>query len=104
MPPNTERLARGFVSSLSLHDFRGNRMAQLAVIKAVETVGEAASRVSASFAAAHAEIPWRAIVGMRNRLVYDYAGTDPDRVWETARNDIPRLIALLEPLVPPEIP
>ena len=41
---------------------------------------------------------------MRNRLVHDYAGTDPDRVWETARNDIPRLIALLEPLVPPEIP
>ena len=42
-----------------------------------------------------------AIVGMRNRLVHDYAGIDLERVWETVRRDIPRLIPLLEPLVPP---
>ena len=77
------REARAFVSSLAPVDFRRNRMAQLAVPKAIEIVGEAASRVSETFATAHPEIPWRAIVGMRNRLVHDYAGIDLDRVWET---------------------
>ncbi|MDE0055999.1 MAG: DUF86 domain-containing protein [Gammaproteobacteria bacterium] len=96
------REARDFASSLGIKGFRQNRMAQLAVLKAIEIVGEAASRVSDAFAHEHPDIPWRAIVGMRNRLVHDYAGIDLDRVWETVRNDIPTLIALLEPLVPPE--
>ena len=39
---------------------------------------------------------------MRNRLVHDYAGIDLERVWETVQRDIPRLIPLLERLVPPE--
>ena len=98
----TAREARDFASSLGIEDFRQNRMAQLAVLKAIEIVGEAASRVSDAFAHEHPDIPWRAIVGMRNRLVHDYAGIDLDRVWETVRNDMPFSIAHLEPLVPPE--
>ena len=96
------REARDFASSYGIEEFRHNRMAQLAVLKAIEIVGEAASRVSEAFTHEHPDIPWRAIVGMRNRLVHDYAGIDLDRVWETVRNDIPTLIALLEPLVPSE--
>lgn len=63
------REARDFVASFDLEEFRANRMAQLAVVKAIEIVGEAASRVSDTFADGHPDIPWRAIVGMRNRLV-----------------------------------
>lgn len=39
---------------------------------------------------------------MRNRLVHGYFNVNLERVWETARQDIPRLISQLEPLVPPE--
>lgn len=96
------REARDFVASFDLEEFRANRMAQLAVVKAIEIVGEAASRVSDTFADGHPDIPWRAIVGMRNRLVHDYAGIDLDRVWATANSNIPELITLLEPHLPPE--
>ena len=82
--------------------FRDSRMAQLATLKAIEIIGEAASRVSTEYTLAHPDIPWRAIVGMRNRLVHDYAGIDLERVWETAQRDIPRLIESLAPLVPPD--
>ena len=98
------REAAGFAAAVDNFDtFRANRMAQLAILKASEIVGEAASRVGNEFAAAHPGIPWRAIIGMRNRLVHDYAGIDLERVWETVQRDIPRLIALLEPLVPPDV-
>ena len=96
------REARGFVLLADIEEFRANRMIQLAVLKAVEIVGEAASRVSDAFTSEHPDIPWRSIIGMRNRLVHDYAGIDLDRVWETVHNDIPELIGQLERLVPPE--
>lgn len=42
------------------------------------------------------------IVGMRNRLIHDYFRLDLRKIWDTAQQDVPKLIALLEPIVPPE--
>ena len=77
-------------------------MAQLAILKAVEIVGEAASRVGVDSRNEHPEIPWTAIVGMRDRLVHEYSNVNLARVWEAVMRDIPRLIPQLESLVPPE--
>ena len=77
-------------------------MAQLAILKTVETVGEAAPRVGADTRKAYPEIPWTDIVGMRNRLVHEYSNVNLARVWEAVKRDIPRLIPQLENLVPPE--
>ena len=73
-----------------------------AVLKAIETVGEAAARISQETREAHPEIPWKEIVGMRNRLVHVYFDVNLYRVWQTVQHDVPRLVAMLEPLVPPE--
>ena len=81
---------------------KGDRKTQLAILKAVETVGEAASRMHSDTTAAHPEIPWRQIVGMRNRLVHGYFDINLRRLWETVQRDIPRLILQLEVIVPPE--
>lgn len=97
------REAQGFVSILTFPEFERNRMAQLAVLKAVEIVGEAAAQVSAEIKEAHPKIPWSKIIGMRNRLVHGYFSVDMERVWETVTRDIPLLIRKLEPLVPPEV-
>ena len=77
-------------------------MTQLVILKAVEIVGEAASRVSADTKEAHPEIPWPKIIGLRNRLVHAYFEVNLERVWETVQRDIPYLITQLEPLTPPE--
>ena len=96
------REARTFTADLTFTEFTRNRMVQLATLKAVEVVGEAASQVSPEGKKAHSEIPWARIIGMRNRLVHGYCNVNLKRVWETVQQDIPHLIALLEPLVPPE--
>ena len=66
------REAGKFTAGLTFTEFRRNRMAQLAILKAVEVVGEAASQVSPEGKKAHPEIPWAKIIGMRNRLVHGY--------------------------------
>lgn len=64
--------------------------------------GEAARKVSPEFKENHPEIPWSLIIGMRNRLIHEYFRNYHGKVWEVVEKDIPQLIALLEPLVPPE--
>ncbi len=96
------REAVEFANGLSFAEFEQNRMVQLAILKAMEIVGEAASHVGADAREAYSEIPWPEIVGMRNRLVHGYFNVNLKRVWETVQQDIPRLISQLERLAPPE--
>ena len=93
------REAAELASGATFAAFECDRTLQLAVLKSVEIVGEAASRVSADTRELHPEIPWSGIVGMRHRLVHGYFNINLVRVWETVERDIPRLIAQLEPLV-----
>ena len=93
-----------FAASLTFMDFERSHLHQNAILKAIETVGEAAAQVSQETRQAHPEIPWREIVGMRNRLVHVYFDVDLFRVWETVQEDIPGLVAILEPLVPASDP
>lgn len=90
------------LGNLSPQEFRKSRLHQLAVLKAVETVGEAAARVSETTRTLHPDIPWREIVGMRHRLVHGYFEVDLEIIWSTVRNDLPPLVARLQEIVPPE--
>ena len=69
--------------------FLGDALLQDAVIRNIEIVGEAAGRVSPEFAAQHAEIPWRDIVGMRHRLIHGYLKVNLETVWEVVERDLP---------------
>ena len=61
------------------------------MIRHIQIVGEAASRLSEKCRAAHPGIPWRDIIGMRNILVHNYFGVDLKAVWKTIDEDIPKL-------------
>jgi len=93
-----------FTEGVSFEDFNGNRLLQHAVMHLIQIIGEAARSISAECKAAHPEIPWPAIVGVRHRLVHEYFRVAPDKVWEVAKKDIPDLMSLIEPLVPPDQP
>ena len=94
------RDAIAYAEGLSFADFERNREKQRAIVNAVQEIGEAASRISSEFSNAHPTIPWRKIVGMRNRLVHAYFDIELDFVWDTVRNDLPDLAARLEALTP----
>ena len=91
----------GFVSGTGSARFESDKVLRLAVERQILVIGEAARRISATFRAAHAEIPWTAMVGQRNVLAHEYGEVLVERVWLVATVDIPDLIRKLEPLVPP---
>ena len=76
-----------------------DRMLSLALVKCIEIIGEAASKVDPSISSRHPEIPWGDIVGMRNRLIHAYFDIDFERVSDTITTDLPPLIANLERLL-----
>ena len=76
-----------------------NEMMQYALMKLVEKVGEAANRVSKQTQRNHPEIPWSAVMGMRNRLVHDFEAVDLSTVRETLIDDLPPLIEQLRVIV-----
>jgi uncharacterized protein with HEPN domain len=92
---------RTFVAGVAWGAFQADELRLAAVERTLEIVGEAARRVSSAFQGAHPEIPWREIIGQRNVLAHEYGEVDPALVWKTASEDIPRLIEILEKLVPP---
>ena len=84
--------AVGFVAGRSRADLDTDRMLRLALVRAIEIVGEAANKVTADGRSACQDIPWSQIVGMRNRIVHAYFDIDLDRVWDTVTIDLPSLI------------
>lgn len=96
------RKAVAFATGLAYREFASSDLHQNAILKVLEVVGEAASRISDDFKTAHPEIPWPQIVGFRNRIVHVYFEIDLGVVWKVVQEDLPVLISLLEPLVPSE--
>jgi uncharacterized protein with HEPN domain len=84
--------APSFVADLDERAFLASDLYQSAVIRKLKVIGEAAGKVSKSFRAAHAEIPWREMTGLRHRLIHGYGDVRLDIVWRTT----------LRPLIPPE--
>ncbi len=74
-------------------------MAQLALARLLEIVGEAAGKVSPEFRSAHPELPWTDMSGLRNRLVHAYFDVDLDVLLDIIEKDLPPLIQKIEALV-----
>ena len=59
-------------------------------------ISENAKRLSDDYRGHHGNIPWTAIYGLRNRIVHDYGNVELTIVFDTLKNDIPGLLALME--------
>lgn len=94
------RLALEFRGGLDKPAFLSDLKSQAAVLHELLVLGEAAKRVSPDFRSQHADVPWKAIAGMRDRLVHGYDDVDLDLVWKTITDDLPALIERLERFAP----
>lgn len=93
---DTANKAIGFVQGLTREEFDNNELLRLSLTHLLQVIGEAARRVSPEFRAAYPQIDWKAIVGMRSKVVHDYLSVDEDIVWDTVTNELPSLVNELE--------
>ncbi len=85
-----------FTASRQRADLETDRMLLFALVRAIEIIGEAASKVSPQTRSAVPDVPWGLITAMRNRLVHAYFDIDKDVLWRTAVDEVPGLLALLQ--------
>ncbi|MGC2211080.1 MAG: DUF86 domain-containing protein [Candidatus Korobacteraceae bacterium] len=90
--------ACAFVKGLDKADFLEDKRTQQAVIMSLIIIGEAATKVMdgyAEFTQAHAQVPWRGMRGMRNRITHGYFDINLNVVWDTVQTALPELLKQL---------
>lgn len=80
-----------FMKKVSRESFLKNKEKQSAVIRQIEIIGEAVKNLPSEFKDKHPNVPWKDIVGMRDKLMHHYFGVDIEKVWITLKEDIPKL-------------
>ncbi|QFS52743.1 DUF86 domain-containing protein [Nostoc sphaeroides] len=88
--------ALSFVNNRTREDLDHERMLSLALVRLIEIMGEAANHVSEPCQAKYLKIPWRQIIGMRNRIIHAYFDVDLDIIWQVITQDLGSLLIEVE--------
>ena len=80
-----------YTKDIDEKQFIENNLVVDAVLRNIEVIGEASSKLPESFIEAHPDIEWRKMIGMRNRLIHGYFGTSLKLVWQTIQANLPDL-------------
>lgn len=87
--------AQEFMAGMDYPAFADDAKTVFATIRALEVMGEAANRIPADVQRIYPQVPWRNMIGMRNRLIHNYDEVDLVTVWETVARDVPHMLATL---------
>ncbi|MBU4481604.1 DUF86 domain-containing protein [Patescibacteria group bacterium] len=88
-----------FTKDMGYDDFVGDDKTISAVIRKLEIIGEAVKKIPSKVKKNYTQIPWKDMAGMRDKLIHEYFGVDPKRVWNTVKKDIPDLKPQFEKLL-----
>lgn len=90
---------KDYTLNVNFESFKLDEQKQDAVIRKIEVVGEASKKVSKFTKEKYSNIPWKAIAGMRDKLIHDYFSVDITMVWKTALEDVGPLILSVKQII-----
>lgn len=95
---NAMSKARRYLQNVSYEDFLKNDEKQDATVRVIEVIGEAVGNIPQQIQEKYPDVPWRDIIGMRNKIAHEYFGVDFETVWKVVKEDIPAVQPLFEKL------
>ncbi len=96
------RLILQYAADQDLATLATNMEKQDAILRRITIIGEATKRLSHEFRLQYPAIPWKQMAGMRDVITHNYDEVDLDEVWVVIQQNLPQLLAAIEPLIPSE--
>ena len=78
-----------YTKGVSYEEFIRNEQLVDAVERNIEKIGEAAAAIPDTIRDRHPEVPWKTIVGLRNKVIHHYFAVDHDVIWQIVTKNIP---------------
>ena len=88
-----------YTQGLGQNEFVADGLTYDATLRNIELIGEAATHIPDYVREEHSDIPWRSIIGTRNRVAHGYLGVDDDVLWDIIQTDVPDLLPKLHRLL-----
>ena len=85
-----------FSKGMSRKELSSNRMKQSAIVREIEVIGEAVKNISDNLKENYSSVPWKEIVGTRDKMIHHYFGVDLDIIWNMVKKDLPKLKLSME--------
>jgi uncharacterized protein with HEPN domain len=93
------KLTLSYIENISLEEFHDNYLIQDAVIRRIEIIGKAASKISVDSINKYPQLPWKEMKGMRNHLSYEHDELKLSTVWEEIKSKLPKVIEQITALL-----
>ena len=88
-----------FSKDLKKEGLSKDELKQYALIRAIELIGEAAKNITKNMKEKHNEVPWKDIIGSRDRIIHQYFGINLEIIWNIIKKDIPKLKVNLDKIL-----
>ena len=80
-------------------DLDKDRQLNLALVRLLEIIGEAAKNIPSALRKKHSNVPWKRMAGMRDKLIHEYFGVDFEILWKVVKEDLPRVKPFIEQIL-----
>jgi uncharacterized protein with HEPN domain len=84
---------------ISFDTFIADELLKRASARSLEVIGEAVKNISSDFKKRHADIEWKKLAGLRDKIIHGYFGVNWDIVWDVIRNKLPKLKLTIQDMI-----